>query len=194
MKDKSQAHGRDEKGHYTKGNNFWEIRSSNTRGQIFESPEKMWESACGYFQYITDHPHHKAEQNRQAGKPVMGQDGKLGYIPSLLPIPVMRPFTKEGLSLYLHVNTHYFNEFSDRLEKKKEPEVWETLTKEEREIVIGFSEVIRMIRETIDNNQFDGAASGFFNPNIIARKLGLGDKIEQKVSGEITNITGMIIK
>ena len=32
--------------------------------------------------------------------------------------------------------------------------------------------------------QFEGAAAGFLNPNIIARKLGLTDKSEVKVSQE----------
>ena len=41
-----------------------------------------------------------------------------------------------------------------------------------------FSGVIRAIDESIKNQKFEGAAAGFFNSNIIARDLGLKDKIE----------------
>jgi hypothetical protein len=39
-------------------------------------------------------------------------------------------------------------------------------------------------RQIIDNQQFEGAASGFLNPNIIARKLGLSDKQDHTIKSE----------
>lgn len=74
-------------------------------------------------------------------------------------LPKMRPFTLHGLCRYLQCNTHYFNNFD--AEKHE-----------------GFSEVVTRIRETIYEQKFSGAASGFLNPNIIARDLGLADKKE----------------
>lgn len=44
--------------------------------------------------------------------------------------------------------------------------------------------VTTRIRQIIDGQQFEGAASGFLNPNIIARKLGLSEKTESRVSIE----------
>ena len=41
-----------------------------------------------------------------------------------------------------------------------------------------YMSVITRIEETIYNQKFTGAASGFLNPNIIARDLGLVDKKE----------------
>lgn len=46
-----------------------------------------------------------------------------------------------------------------------------------------FLTVTTRIRQIIDSQQFEGAASGFLNPNIIARKLGLVDRKEQNVKG-----------
>lgn len=43
-----------------------------------------------------------------------------------------------------------------------------------------FLNVTTRIRGIIENQQFEGAAAGFLNPNIIARKLGLIDKQEVK--------------
>lgn len=43
-----------------------------------------------------------------------------------------------------------------------------------------YSEIIRVISEIIFSQQYDGACAGVYNHNIIARKLGLADKVESK--------------
>lgn len=53
--------------------------------------------------------------------------------------------------------------------------------------------VTARVRSIIDNQQFEGAASGFLNPNIIARKLGLTDKQEHDHKGDI-KFTGIQVK
>lgn len=78
-------------------------------------------------------------------------------------IPKMRPFTLEGLCNYLGICVNTFKKY------------------EKRE---GFVTVTTQVRQIIDNQQFEGAAAGFLNPNIIARKLGLADKSEQRVFTE----------
>jgi DNA-packaging protein gp3 len=88
-------------------------------------------------------------------------------------VPKMRPYTLSGLSIYLDVWTSYFDEFS------------KTCSKE-------FSEVISRIREVIYSQKFSGAASGFFNANIIARDLGLADKREEQTTALITTDPGML--
>lgn len=79
-------------------------------------------------------------------------------------IPKMRPFTLHGLCLYLDCGTSYFRNFKPPTED--------------------FKAVITRIEETIYSQKFDGAAAGFLNPNIIARDLGLSEKIEQKDTTE----------
>lgn len=74
-------------------------------------------------------------------------------------LPKMRPFTIQGLCRYLDCNTKYFNDFRDAKHKD-------------------FSEILTRIMDTIYEQKFTGAASGFLNPNIIARDLGLADKKE----------------
>lgn len=41
--------------------------------------------------------------------------------------------------------------------------------------------IITHIKKFIEKDQFEGATAGVFNPNIVARKLGLADKQEVKV-------------
>jgi hypothetical protein len=82
-------------------------------------------------------------------------------------IPKPRPYTLHGLCLYLNCSTTYFKTF------KTTPACTHD-----------FLSVITQIEETIYNQKFSGAASGFFNSNIIARDLGLSDKKE--VAAQVT--------
>jgi len=65
------------------------------------------------------------------------------------------------------------------------------------EIYKDFFEVTTRIRAIIESQQFEGATVGAFNPNIIARKLGLQDNVKQEFSGEVKtspNIKVTIVK
>lgn len=131
------------------GNQFWKLRSKHGRDKLFASPELMWEAACEYFQWCEDNPFTKAE-----AKVVNGYK-ETGSV-EIAELPYMRPFTLEGLCSYLDCGTAYFRNFDPPNED--------------------FRSVVTRIKETIYNQKFSGAASGFFNANIIARDLGLADK------------------
>lgn len=44
--------------------------------------------------------------------------------------------------------------------------------------------IIARIKSIIEANQFDGAVAGVYNPNIIARKLGLSEKVSAEHTGK----------
>lgn len=147
------------------GNRFWELRSKHGRDKLFESPELMWEAACEYFQWVEDNPFYET-------KPMSVSIGNnQGSSVEMVEIPIKRPFTMQGICLYLNCGVSYFRNFKN----------------EERAQSEDFKSVIAKIEETIYNQKFSGAASGFFNANIIARDLGLADKVDQnqKLSGEV---------
>lgn len=144
-----------------KGNEFWKLRSKHGRDKIFATPEIMWDAACEYFAYITDNP----LQEQQIIK------YKDDY--EKVTLDKMRPFTLTGLCLYLDVNVQYFTDFEQSLQGKKDKSAKD------------FSLVLTRIRETIYSQKFEGASSGFFNPNIIARDLGLIDKSESNVKVKV---------
>ena len=75
--------------------------------------------------------------------------------------PTQRPYTLSGLMVYVGANTDYWRQF--KLQKHED-----------------FSTVIKEIENIIETQQFEGAITGVFNANIIARKLGLVDKKEVK--------------
>lgn len=163
------------------GNKFWKIRSKHGRDKLFATPELLWEAACEYFEWCEKNPFYEVEQVKQPGKAFYDKENEEWVIPDkLVSLPKMRPFTLQGLCGYLDCATSYFRQFKSA----------------ERENGKDFVTIITRIEETIYNQKFSGAASGFLNPNIIARDLGLTDKVDNNHSGEVTlkQITGMIIK
>jgi len=78
---------------------------------------------------------------------------------------LQRPYTWQGLYVYLGV---------------KDIEHYKTK--------IEFSEIIAHIGNIIYSQKFDGASVGIFNPNIIARDLGLTDKTDHTTNGKEINI------
>lgn len=83
----------------------------------------------------------------------------------------IRAFTIQGLCNYLEIALQTFLNY----EAKKD-----------------YIDVTTRIRGIIENQQFEGAASGFFNANIIARKLGLADKNEN--TNKNTNTEPVTVK
>lgn len=159
------------------GNQFWKLRSKHGRDKLFANAALLWEAACEYFQWCEDTPLIEVEQTKGNAKPIKKKDGSYEFAPALIQLPKMRPFTMQGLCRYLQCNTKYFNDFEDSIKDKG--------TEDAKD----FSEVITRIRETIYEQKFTGAASGFLNPNIIARDLGLVDKSEskQKIEHEVND-------
>ena len=146
-----------------KGNKFWELRSKHGRDRLFATPDLMWEAACEYFQWCEDNPFYESEQKK--GNTNLKIETKLSkkaiesLTDNIVLLPKMRPYTLHGLCRYLDCNTLYFDQFEKSLANK------------ENQLSKDFSLVITRIRETIYEQKFSGAASGFLNPNIIARDL-----------------------
>lgn len=148
------------------GNQFWKLRSKHGRDKLFASPELLWEEACKYFEWIDANPLQEEVVFHSNG--VITKDF----------LNKKRPYTIQGLCLYLDCNAVYLNQFESNLKEDEKD----------------FSKIITRIREIIYNQKFEGATSGFFNANIIARDLGLADKREQEINATIKPITGMVIK
>lgn len=143
---------RKEDGTFAEGNKFWNLRSKHGRDKIFATPDLMWEAACEYFKWCEDNPLMEID--------FRGKDA------DQVELPKMRAYTMIGLAHYMGVNEVYFNNFEYSLTGKTDP------------VSSDFSEVIRLIRETVKRQKFEGAAAGFLNANIISRDLGLIDKKE----------------
>lgn len=152
------------------GNQFWKLRSKHGRDKLFASPELLWEAACEYFEWCEENPFHEV-------KPMSVSQGmNSGSSIEMVEIPVKRPFTLHGVCRYLDCNTGYFRDFRATIKDVLN----DPRSNADIDLVKDFSAVIQDIEETIYDQKFSGAASGFFNANIISRDLGLTDKQEHK--------------
>jgi len=144
-----------------KGNKFWELRSKHGRDKIFATPQIMKDACYEYFEYQSTQSWDRIDFK---GKDV-----------EEVRIPTASPFTLTGLCIFLDVNTKYFTEFEATIKGKTDD-----LSKD-------FSEVIRNVRDIIYNQKFEGASVGAYNANIIARDLGIVDKSELEIKGDLSD-------
>jgi hypothetical protein len=147
-----------------KGNEYWKLQSKYGRDKLFASPDLLWKAAIEYFEWCNNNPWYHNEQKK--GNTIIPKnfEGEISeeILNPIAKIPTQRPFTLSGLCLYLGCNEKYFNQFVDNSEEQ------------------AFSNVIAQIRNVIETQQFEGAIVGAFKENIIARKLGLTEKTENK--------------
>ncbi len=147
-----------------KNNEFWKARTKHGRDKIFSSPEVLWDAAVEYFDWIENNPLYESEvvkTGKEAGK--------------LLPVPVMRAMTIEGLCIFLDVETKTFHNYANEYKD--------------------FLQVSTRIKEIIRSQKFQGAAANLLNANIIARDLGLADKKDLSSSdGSMTPQPTIIVK
>lgn len=136
-----------------KGNNFYLKRSSSGREKLFDSPESLWEAACEYFNHCDDNPWIKKEAIKSGD-----------MAGTCMEVETQRPYTKTGLVVFLGCTL-------DTLQNYGKKEVYKD-----------FFAVVKKIEDIIYTQKFEGAAVGAFNSNIIARDLGMVDKVDNTSS------------
>lgn len=138
-----------------KGNNYWEFR--NKHGRDFKyTPDGLWNEAVNYFEWMKDRVWNKKD-------PIKSGD----MVGTLIDVPTQTPMSIDSFCLYADISYDTFRNYESKEEEYKD-----------------FFEVTTRIRKIIESQQFEGATVGAFNPNIIARKLGLTDKIDHTTDGE----------
>ena len=150
-----------------KGNEYYLLRSSDGRSTEY-TPESLLTKANEYFNWCLHNPLKAQKAFHNNGKIVYADENK------------MRPFALQGFCNYADIVINTFKNYESI-------EIKEDSTEEDEKKAKDFLIVTTRIRGIIENQQFEGAAAGFLNPNIIARKLGLADKKEVKT--EIIDIS-----
>ncbi|OPB99183.1 hypothetical protein BAS10_04560 [Elizabethkingia meningoseptica] len=148
------------------GNQFWKLRSKHGRDTLFSTPEKLWEAACEYFQWVAENPLLETRVFQYKGK-VVKED-----------VPIMRAMTMQQLCFYLKCDESYFRTFK-RNENNKD-----------------FFTVIADIENIVYTQKFQGAAGNLLNANLISRELGLIDKQEvgNTTTTKIENVDELLSK
>lgn len=141
--------GKDDKGRFVEGNQYWNLRLKHGRDRIIQSPKELEDNSNEYFQWCIDNPLIAFEVH-----------GKDAYT---IQVPKKRVFQKDGFALA--------SGLAD----------WRQI-EELKKVSPDFLQVVTRIENIIKTQKFEGAASGFFNSNIVARDLGLSDKSEVEVN------------
>lgn len=138
---------------------YWEWRKNVGRPKNLESPEKLWELACKYFQMVDELPYEKQDFIR--GGEAAG---------SIVKLESIQPYTWAGFEDYL-----FENKLLVRLDDYK-------ANKEGR--YAEYADIIARIGNIMYDQKFRGASVGAFKENIIARDLGLTDKVQNTLISE----------
>lgn len=139
-----------------KGNNYWEFRNKHGRDFLY-TPELLWKEAVHYFEWM---------QTKVWNKKEAIKSGKM--VGELVDVPTSTPMSLKSFCLYADISHDTFTEYDKGEGNYKD-----------------FPVVTKSIRAIIESQQFEGATVGAYNPNIIARTLGLSDSVKQEHSGEI---------
>lgn len=147
------------------GNKLWKLRSTHGREKIFSDAAILWGEAILYFDWCDRNPWLRTELVKYQG---VAEEAE---------VPLGRPYTMDGLTVYLGVSGSYFRSAKDNLRSKEEKG---KATPEDLDIL----EAIERIELTIRNQQIEGASVGVFNANLISRINGIADNVNQNNTGE----------
>jgi hypothetical protein len=118
-----------------------------------EQFEKAWED---YFSWCDDNPWYRNEAIKSGDR-----------AGDIIKIPIARPYTEIGFCSFHGLGEKYIREMKASLDKND-------LTEDEQELAWILSSAIAKCNA----QKFEGAAVGAFKENIIARDLGLWDKVQ----------------
>lgn len=158
-----------------KGNDYYLLRTTNGRERKY-TPARLLKIANEYFDWVLKNPLKEQQLFHYQGSVVSKKVNK------------MRPFTLEGFCNYADIVLNTFKNY-------EKTEITDDMTDKARKTANDFLIVTARIRQVIDNQQFEGAAAGLLNQNIIASKLGLLNRVEHQGNSEkpISMVTRDII-
>lgn len=133
-------------------NKYWKLRETHGRNLVYKTPDDLLKAVVDYLKWCNTNPWLK---NEQLKTPVIkkNENGER-VVTSIVQIPTQRPYTLTGMCVHIGITL----------------KTWKVYCKRK-----GFVHITTHAEEIIETQQFEGAAVGAFNANIIARKLGLSD-------------------
>lgn len=148
-----------------KGNQYWRFGNPG-RPKIFATPNELWDKAIEYFDWANANPWKKHEAVKAGDH--FGEN---------VSVPIERPLSYEGFCLFANIDDNTWDRYCKGENYK---EYWG---------------VAHKIRKVIDNQQFEGAMVGAFNPQVSMRKLGMAERHDITSKGDrITNVQIEIIR
>lgn len=149
-----------------KNNQYWQFRKDFFGRKKEYTPEQWYDKIIEYCEWM---------QSRTWNKKEAIKSGDMAG--TLIDIPTSTPMSITGFCLFADVEYNTFVNY------------------ESKEGYEDYFKITVWARQIIETNQFEGAVVGAYNPNIIARKLGLTDRTDITTNGnEIkpVNVTELI--
>lgn len=150
---------------FPKGNQLWKIRTPIGREKLFANGAELWEEAKQYFAWCDANPWVRPEL-------VKYQGGADQY-----DVPLGRPYSMDGLCVYLNVSQSYIRSSKAQLREKAEKG-------RATDIDMGIIETIEAIEAVIRANNVEGATLNVYNANFVARMYGIADTVNNNGTGE----------
>lgn len=113
---------------------------------IYQQPKDLLSQAYKYFDWCNDNPWHKQELIKSGAR--AGE---------LIGIPIVRPYTLEGLCVFCGISISTFRDYEERAD---------------------FEAVTTHLREIIRQNQIEGECIGAYNAAVMSKIQGLTEKQE----------------
>jgi hypothetical protein len=147
-----------------KGNKYWQFGNPG-RPKIFKTPEALWDKAIEYFDWANANPWRKFEAVK-AGE----------HFGENVSVPIERPLSYEGFCLFANISRETFDNYCKEKSYKE------------------YFDVAAKIKEVIDNQQFEGAMVGAFNPQVSMRKLGMKERIDHTTDDDKIVLPAITVK
>ncbi len=159
---------------YPKGNQYYKLRLRTGANKKYTA-SKLFKSINEYFEAMDNNPFMESQVVARPWVETIteektGENGELitvtrtlNHTHAIIEIPKRRPYTFLGLCNHLNISTETFKNYQGDADK---------------------FEVCTQARMLIEQHQYEGAASGFFKEQIVARMLGLTDKKDVTTNGE----------
>jgi hypothetical protein len=145
------------------GNQWWKIRSSHGRNPKFDNPDQLWDACMEYFQWCEENP---LEEEK-----VFHTNGVI----TKATVHKLRAMTLKGLFRFIDISKDTWNNYRNNTKQGKEKNKLDD---------IDFTQVCEKIEAIIYDQKYTGAAADLLNSNIIARDLGLSEKVDHTSKGE----------
>lgn len=140
-------------------NQYWKFRKDFLGRKKEYTPKEWFEKIVEYFEW---------QQKQYWTKKESIKSGELAG--TTMSVPITPPMNVGGLCLFADIDRRTYTNY-------KSGEGYED-----------FFPITNWAAEIIELNQLEGATIGAFNPNIIARQLGLADKQEIDVKGNLSDL------
>lgn len=152
------------------GKQVWKLRSIHGKDKLFASGELLRDEACRYFDWCDRHPWERVELVKYKGSSEEAD------------VPLGRPYTMDGLAVFLRVSGGYFRtakrQNGEYIEAKEPLEERGTATPDELRRLAEARDVldaIEWVEMVVRTQQVEGAAVGVFNAGLVARINNISD-------------------